>query len=111
MARRTIYVGVEHRRGKRGTNPRLGVAALRKVAIEVRTAIPRGIMSMFAGDYVAAGTRFRGEPEADGRYKADPVLKVRGDDAMRALALAIVARKYRVAEVRGHDRELIGGAR
>lgn len=110
--RRTLYVIVRDRQGKR-----LGPAALRRLADEVRAGIPARMMSRYRGDYIAAGTALRPEvtgepaPEPGGTYVSVALLKVRGDDMARDAALRLIAATHRIEAVRGHDGTLIGGRR
>lgn len=100
MTRRTIYVIVADRRGAR-----LKPAALRRLAADIRAGIPSGHLSRRQGDYVTAGTSLR--PEVTGiagpPYATVALLKVRGDEYVRDVALYLIRAKYRIEAARGHD--------
>jgi hypothetical protein len=100
---RTVYVVVVDRR----TRATLGMAALRRLAGDVVAEMPRGWSTYRGGEYVKAGTRFLSDAAAG----STRVIKVRGNDHVRNLALAAIARRARVDSVHGHDRLLIGGHR
>lgn len=112
MARRTIYVIVVDRKGRA-----VGPAALRRLATTIRDKMPPRYLSRSHGDYVTAGTSLRPEVTGiprrdDGTFVSVPLLKVRADDHVRNLAIALIpGREFRVAAIRGHDGTLIGGKR
>lgn len=107
--RRTVYVIVSNRKGKR-----LGVTALKRLALDATAALPSWVIDRYHGDYVKGGTRFdvldpfHHDPEdpgsSDSPCSQTPVLKVRGDEVMRRRVLDFVRRENRVDTVAGHDR-------
>ena len=100
---RTVYVALADRR----THKPLGVARIRTITAAVIAELPRGWKTYRGGEYIVAGTRWL----LDGDERATPVLKVRGDELLRDLALLAAARLATVTAVAGHDRQLVEGRR